>query len=313
MCRRKKLNKKLPFLMVAITSLCFMSANLTNKTVLADELEPSVVEVPAVTNGTCRQNMLNTDSAVITNAKCSAIFSKNRTLTATYENLSPELSSGKIIAVLVDQYVAPGTAYMTKFLDEKNQVTFENIDIAVKLPQIHLYKQSPNDPDYLLRPENFIAKNMFPMSYVKNITNNGGLTNQNIITTYNGETQKMDDGFSPAGKPILYRTTIPNLYTISIPKSYFVNLKPAWGGLTPGEIFGVIIAEDFAGNPIQIQSVVSSDYYDNEFCRFNFVIPEGLKNFQFHIYKNILQTDNFLCKYLITVINQEAKQYGLST
>jgi hypothetical protein len=299
--------------MFAVTALSVMSNNI-NFSARAVDIEADSVNVPDVsTLGSCRQNMLNTDSAVITDANCSAIFSKNRTLTANYQNLPVNLASGKVIAVLVDEYVAPGTAYMSKFLDQNGSVTFENIDVAVKLPQIHLYKQNPGDPDYLLRKENFIAKNMFPMSYVKNLTNNGGLTGQNLLTTYNGDTQSMDGALAPAGKPVIYKTTVPHLYSISLPIGYLANLNPNWGGLTPGQIFGVLIAEDEKGNAQKVSSVVSSNYYTNEFCRFDFIVPDGLNNFQFHLYKDILLKENFLCKYRVTVSNQEGSQYQLES
>jgi len=269
------------------------------------------VSVPSVSNGPAVQNMLQGSSAVIAGASVSAIYGENNTLTATYKNLPVSLSSDKVIAVLVDEYMAPGTAYMSQFLNENGVVTFQNIDPAVKLPQIHLYKQDPADPDFTLRGENFIAKNSFPMPYVKSLSNNGGFSNENALNAYGNNSERIDMILTPAGQAKLETTTVPNLYSLEIPSNYFSIINKDWVGIQPSSLFGVVLAEDGHGNLTKQFSVVSTNYSVNEFCRFEFMLPEGTKNFQFHIYKDSLVKDNFLLKYMTTINKTDAAQYSL--
>jgi len=269
------------------------------------------VSVPSVSNGPAVQNMLQGNSVIIDNASVSAIYGENNSLTATYSNLPVSLAGNKVIAVLVDEYVAPGTAYMSQFLDENGMVTFQNIDPAVKLPQIHLYKQDPADPDYTLRAENFISKNMFLMPYVKPLTNNGGYANENALNAYGNNSERIDMILTSQGKAKLETTTVPNLYSLQIPSNYFSTINKDWSGIQPSSLFGIVLAEDPYGNVTKQFSVVSTNYNVNEFCRFEFMLPEGTTNFQFHIYKDSLVRENFLLKYMTTINKANALQYSL--
>ena len=258
------------------------------------------------------QNMLNTDSAVITDAQVNYVQGENQSITAVYKNLPKD---EKIIAVLVD--AMEGGAVTSQFLDGDGKVTFSGVKECLKIPQIHLYKQNPQDPDYLLHRENFIAKNTYLMPYIIDITNNAGLSRFEIPTS-SASGSIYNTQIVPSCT--LYTTSVVNIYSLALPFTYFSSLARAGldiaNGIKPEDVFAVIIAQDAAGGEICRKSVVSTKYLIpslrgavGSFCRFEFLLPRATKTVQLHIYKKSLHTPNFLCKLLFEIQKAPATAY----
>lgn len=263
---------------------------------------------------TVKQNMLNTDSAVITDTRVLSAVGNNQSLTVSYTKTGLP-TENKVIAVLLEP--ASGGVVESKFLDANKSVKFENIPDYIKRPQIHLYKQSPDDPEYLLRKENFIAKHSYLMPYVPKITNNGDLTMFTIPAT-NGEGVAYEATSVPAST--LYTTTVFNIYSLMLPANFMTSLSSAGvdaaANLKNEDVFAVVIAQDEEGNEIGRQSVVSTVYSNPDetttnFCRFEFILPYGAKQAQIHLYKNELKGPNFLCKFLCNIQKTPAINYSL--
>ena len=99
---------------------------------------------------------------------------------------------------------------------------------------------------------------------------------------------------------LLQSSTVKNRFAISIPDGYFESLDPNWDDLLPGQIFGVLLAEDGQGNIIKNQRVDARVYGNpGEFLRYEFTLPENAESFQFHLYKDVLLKENFLLKFLV--------------
>lgn len=300
----KKTNVKLAAVFLAV-SLTFLGLT-ANNFAKAEEVKPTEVTVNAVTS-TVSTNMLDVNTSVITEVTLQNLVGKNQEIRAKFSDL-PKCEE-KIFAVLVD--AAAGGVIDCKYLEDKS-VTFSNIAEYIKIPGIHLYKQGFNDPEFLLRKENFIASTSYLMPYGKKINNNGGLTSFNL-TACRGNGSQYDVQSVP--QATLYTTTVPDVYSFALPSTIFKNISGA-EKLTAKDIFAVIIADDENGKPVEVHSVVSTDYNESSsdpsyLCRFEFLLPKGIKNFQVHIYKKALYEENFVCKFLGAIDKQPATSYNL--
>lgn len=245
-------------------------------------------------------NTLNTNSAGVVGNIYANVSGVGPDLTAKFNNVPDD--GRKVIAVLVDPIMNGGFDYA--FLDDNWSVTFKNIPGYIKHPQIHLYKQNPTDPDFLLHEENFIAKSYCLMPSIIRISNNGG---HEI-----GRAPALDGNSNPIAGCNTFgflTTTAPDLYCVVMPYDNVLDKLPGGSSLNVNDIFGVVIAEDDEGNVLDVNSINISNYYADEGpigkerCRFEFLLPAGATKLQLHLYKNELLTENYLCKFLFKLEN----------
>lgn len=122
-----------------------------------------------------------------------------------------ELLRKRYFAVLLDGVKGP---IDYKFL-EKDGVNGEcsfNIPINSDCLEIHIYGQGENDPDFLLREENFLCKSKFfsayvTLAYLKKI--------ENCVEYYD-----RDGVLLPEVKLPIYQSGIPNIYAIDVGQEY---------------------------------------------------------------------------------------------
>ncbi len=269
------------------------------------DTSPDVVNVEPVTS-TVSTNMLNVNSAVITKANVQRIEGKNQDIKVKFSDV-PQVEE-KIFAVLVDEIV--GGVIQAQYLDENNSVEFKNVMEYIKIPGIHLYKQSPEDPDFTLRKYNFIASTSYLMPYGKKITNNGGLETP-LVNAYKADGTQYGSSTPQAQ---LYTTTVPNVYSLAIPSNFFSYIDNG-SGVNASNVLAAVISyesEDTTKQPVDVRQWVSTNYNESGYiCRFEFLLPEGVKNIQVHLYKEGLYENTFLCKFLIDIEKQAATNYSL--
>lgn len=300
---KKRTNRR--FLAVSLF-LSGMIIGLSTPKISAEETTPDTVNVEPVTS-TVSTNMLNVHSAVITTAKVEKIEGRNQDVKVKFDNV-PQIEE-KIFAVLVDEIV--GGVIQAQYLDENNSVEFKNVMEYIKIPGIHLYKQSPTDEPYAIRDYNFIASTSYLMPYGKVILNNGGLEG-NQVSAYkaNGTEYGAD-----VPKATLYTTTVPQVYSLAIPTNFFSYIENG-NGVNAENILAAVISyesEDTSRKPVDVRQWVSSNYSEaGKLCRFDFLLPEGVKNVQVHLYKDGLYENNFLCKFLVKINKEAAINYSLN-
>lgn len=300
---KKKINNKI---LAASLFLSSIIIGFSSPTILAREedfndVSPDTVDVEAVTSNP-KTNMLDVNSSVITKVNVQKIEGKNQDLKVTFADV-PKIPE-KIFAVLVDKI--HGGVIQQAFLDSNNSVEFKNVMEYIKIPGIHLYKQTPTDQNFALKKENFIASTSYLMPYGKKILNNGDLGDP-VVTAYNGEGVKYEN----VPTALLYTTTVPQVYSLSIPKNFFNNIDSA---VTAKNILAAVISytDDNKITPIDVRQWVSSDYEEeNSLFKFDFLLPEGVKDVQVHLYKDGLYREKFLCKFLININKQAAQNYSL--
>lgn len=290
---------------VKATSLSSVTAD--GPSVVSSEPAPTQekdsIDVEAATT-TVSTNMLNVDTAIITKPKVKTMIGKNNEISAQFSDI-PETDE-KIFAVLVDEVA--GGVVDSKFLDSNNKVTFSNIGKFLRIPGIHLYKQGENDPDFLLRKENFIASTSYLMPYIKKTRRSQAADGSRSLIAYKG------DGTTYEGVPDakLFATTFKDVYSVALEEDTLSKIESK-SGLGAKDILAAIIAEDENGNTLDVRQWVSTDYSettgtDKKLCRFEFAVPAGTKNVQVHLYKDALMEGNFLCKFKYKV-----KEVGEST
>jgi len=302
----KKSNLKLLLTTFGVLTASFFSLNSCD---FAKAAEPDLVNVESVTTQV-QTNMLNVDTAIITKASVTKMLGKNQDVSVTFANV-PE-TTNKVFAVLVD--VIAGGVIQAQYLDSNNMVKFTNIPEYIKIPGIHLYEQSPTDPDFVLRKENFIASTSYLLPYGKKIENNGGLVVSGSQKPANEVFPYKGDGTVYPNVPsaTLFTTTIPNVYSLAIPKNFLLLIDGA-KDLLASNLLAAVIAEDENKNTLEVRQWVSTDYNENDnFCRFEFLLPDKAKNVQIHLYKYGLFEENFLCKFLATIDKQAATNYTLT-
>ena len=296
---KKRTNLKALAISLFLSSIII---SFNSPTILArEETINDTVDVQAVTTNV-KTNMLDVNSSVITTANVQRIEGKNQDVKVTFADL-PQIPE-KIFAVLVDEI--EGGVIQQAFLDENNSVEFKNVIEYIKIPGIHLYKQSPTDPDFILRKENIIASTSYLMPYGKKILNNGDL-GKPIVSAYNADGIKYEN----VPTALLYTTTVPQVYSLSIPKNFFDNID---SGVTAKNVLAAVICytDDNKATPIDVRQCVSSDYEEQKkLCNFEFLLPEGVKDIQIHLYKDGLYKEKFLCKFLININKQAANNYSL--
>lgn len=251
-------------------------------------------------------NTLNTHSAGVVGNIKATVDGVGPNLKLKYENVPND--GKKVIAVLVDDIMGGGFDYA--FLDDQWTVEFKNIPPYIKQPQVHLYTQNPEDPDFLLHEENFIAKSYCLMPSIIRISNNGGY-DIGRAPALDGDSKAIADcntfGF--------LTTTAPDLYCVVMPFENVLNHLPGGDSITVNDIFGVVIAEDSEGKPLQVNAVNMSNYSSTdgpigkEGCRFEFLLPQDATQLQLHLYKNELLTENYLCKFFFKIEKKAAKNY----
>jgi len=293
---KKSINLKLlTFLLAA--SLATIGFNASAKVV------PDNVIVPSISS-TVSTNMLDVNNAVITQAKVENLFGKDQEIRVHFSSLPT--TSDKIFAVLVDEIA--GGVIESKFV-ENGFVSFSKIPEYIKIPGIHLYRNSQGDPDFLIRSENFIASTSYLMPYAKKIKENGGWINQNYLPAIKGNGIPYGDSVPDA---TLYTTTVPNVYSLALP----ADLLEAIGeyDLKAEDIFAVVIADDYDGSPVNVHGVVSTDYGELAsdpayLSRIEFLLPNNVTKFQVHLYKKGLYEENFLCKFLGDINKEDFNKY----
>lgn len=302
MISENRTNRK--FLAVSLF-LSSMIIGLSAPKISAEGTKPDIVNVESVTS-TVSTNMLNVHSSVITKAYVKKIKGKNQKIKVKFDDV-PQVEE-KLFAVLVDEIA--GGIIDAQYLDAKNSVEFKNVMEYVKIPGIHLYKQSPNDKEFAIRDYNFIASTSYAMPYVKEITNNGGLDSYKVTpykadgTQYGGDVEQAT----------LYTSTVPQVYSLAIPKNFFSKINNG-SGVNAKNVLAAVISyadSDDKKTPVDVRQWVSSDYNEKEnMCRFNFLLPKDVKNIQVHLYKDGLYADTFLCKFLIDINKKAATNYNL--
>ena len=301
MISKRKSNCKF-LLATLVSAISIFGLNQFNGNVKAAD---SVTVEPVTT--TVDTNMLNVDTAIITKAEVKNMVGKDQQISVKFTNLP---SNENIFAVLVDEVA--GGVIESKFLDKNDSVTFSNIKEFIKIPGIHLYKQNSDDPDFVLRKENFVASTSYLMPYVKKLIENGGLGEKsNNIKAYRGNGALYDQ--VPEG--VLYTTTIPQVYSFAIPANTLPFIEGT-SGVDASDILAAVIAEDESGRTLDVRQWVSTDYNENtgtnkNLCRFEFLLPQGTKSVQIHLYKHALLEGNFLCKYIGTLNKQVANKYTI--
>ena len=299
---KKRTNRR--FLAVSLF-LSSMIIGLTTPKISAEETTPDTVNVEAVTS-TVKTNMLNVHSAVITKASVEKIEGKNQDIKVKFDDV-PQVKE-KIFAVLVDEIV--GGVIDADYLDSNNSVEFKNVKEYIKIPGIHLYKQSPDDKEFVIRDYNFIASTSYLMPYGKLILNNGGLEG-NKATAYKADGTQYG---SDVPQATLYTTTVPQVYSLAIPKDFFSKIGNA-SDVKAKNILAAVISyadSDDKKTPVDVRQWVSSDYSeDSNICRFDFLLPKDVKNIQVHLYKDGLYENNFLCKFLMDINKSPATNYSL--
>ena len=269
-------------------------------------------------------NMLNIDTAVITDVRVESVSGNDSGITMKFSNL-PNISE-KIFAVLVDE--AAGGVIQSKYLDGSNSVTFDIMPDSIKVPGVHLYKQGANDEPFLLRRENFIASTSYMMPKLRSSlssasTRYGGPLDGNGAPLYTPLIEERSKGSSFSQSltdyGLLNILTTPNSFVFDFPLST-LNVIEGASGLEASDILAAVIAEDGNGNTLDVRQWVATQYVvssgsetkalvDGEFvqerkkCRFEFILPSSAKVVQIHLYKHGLFKENFLCKYLFNVTN----------
>lgn len=300
MCKNNNICKHI----LAITAYIFTSIALTENTQIKAS-DTNNLEVKFLKNSfVC--NTLNTNSAGVVGNIYANVDGVGPNLTLKYANIPYD--GRKVIAVLVDHIMGGGFDYA--FLDDNWTVKFTNIPPYIKQPQVHLYKQNPEDPDFLLHEENFIAKSYCLMPSIIRISNNGGL-DIGRAPALDGDS-KVITGCNTFG---FLTTTAPDLYCVVMPFDDVLKYLPGGSTITVNDIFGVVIAEDDEGNPLEVNSVNISNYnaedgpIGKEGCRFEFLLPEKATRLQLHLYKNELLTENYLCKFFFKLDKKPATSY----
>ena len=288
---KKKINNKVLAASLFISSI-IIGFN-SPKTLATKKSEPVVSEIDTIdiqsNTTTVSTNMLDINSSVITTANVQKIEGKDQDMKVTFTNL-PNVTE-KIFAVLVDEKT--NGVSQSKFLDANNSVEFKNIVDYVDIPGIHLYKQSPTDPDFTVRRENFIASTSYLMPYIKKIPNDG------LATAHKADETKYG---TDVPKIKIDSTTDPQIYSLIIPKKFFSKIDNG-SDVTAKNVLAAVLSfsdEDFNKTPVDVRQWVASDYNEkNNTCRFDFLLPNEVKNIQIHLYKNGLYEDKFLCKFYI--------------
>lgn len=313
MLNNKKLNGKiLTTAIFATLSLILMEQKNTNISASQNPYQVSV-DYKTHESSSATQNMLNTDSAILTDTSVSNISIVGNQITTQFANL-PDTGGLKIIGVLVDSIFNGEVA--KEFLSG-NTVTFQNVPEVLKVPEIHLYRQGEGDPALLLRPENFISKTSFSMPYVKNVYNNGGLTPQAKIPTLDSSgvaysiTSTDTNYVSPC---TLNSTFVPNAYKLVLPSDYLTTLGAQIGkaaGLTANQLMAVIIEQDNLGNKILEHNVDSIQVASStDLCYFPIKLSDQTSSIQVHFYANGLLSENFLSKLFINITKSTPTSYG---
>lgn len=120
-----------------------------------------------------------------------------------------DMTKRKIFAVLIDSSRGP---IDYKFIERNKDIIVG--ECSFKLPinseclDVHLYLQNEDDPDFLLREENFLCKSRFfssyaTLAYIKKI--------QNCVQYYDPIL-----GFIPEANLDIYQSGIPNIYVINL-------------------------------------------------------------------------------------------------
>ena len=321
----KSLSKKnykllIVFMSLAVSMFGFssMDKNNVNASVVIDDI------VPAEPHGQGSEiglNMLNIDTAIITDVRVESVSEDASGITMKFSNL-PNISE-KIFAVLVDE--AAGGVIQSKYLDGSNSVTFDIMPDSIKVPGVHLYKQGANDEPFLLRRENFIASTSHMMNSTRNVIDISGYTksvsaldgNGNIITAEEIPSKAAVQPTVPKG----VLTCLPSENVFSFDFSLTtLNYIEGISGLDAPDILAVVIAEDENGNTLDVRQWVATQYkvsvpikgsvsessQRTTDCKFDFMLPSAAKKVKIHLYKHGLFKENFLCKYEIDSISQGA-------
>ncbi len=295
MNNKQKINRKILTISLLLSSFIF---GLSSQKILATNAnETSTNDTINIKSDvtTVITNMLDENSSLITKASVNKIEGQDQTIKATFESLPDE----KIFAVLVDE--AAGGAFQFKFLDKNNSVEFKDVKHYVNIPGIHLYKQSSTDPDFLIRPENFIASTSYLMPYVQKVTNTDS------ATACKADGSKYDE---TVPKAKLDSTTDPQIYSLIIPKDFFSKIENG-SDVTAKNVLAAVISysdDNYDKKPLEVKQWVSSDYTETEnTCKFDFLVPAGTKNILVHLYKDGLYEEKFLCKFCMELKKVKAE------
>ncbi len=287
MNNKKKINNKV---IVASLFLSSIIISFNSPKILATNINSGVNSDTAVHTSTVSTNMLATNSSIIIPTCIQKLEGKDRDIKVTFTNLLN--IKEKLFAVLVDERA--GGVFQSKFLDSNNSVEFKNILRYVSIPGIHLYKQSPTDKDFTMRKENFVASSSYLMPYVEKITNSGLITaRKENAMKYGSEVQQVK----------LDSTTDPQIYSLRIPRNFFNQYLNNCGHAVAKNILAAVISypdNNYDNTPLEVKQWVSTDYNEtDDMCRFEFLVPEGTKDVQVHLYKDGLYEDKFICKFYI--------------
>ncbi len=278
-------------IIIGLNSPKTLTISSADSDIISDDTQPD----SGTNTTTVSTNMLDVNSSIITTANVQKLEGTDQSIKITFADL-PKIPE-KIFAVLVDERTCG--AFQLKFLDSNNSVEFTNVVDYVSVPGIHLYKQSPTDPDFTIRKENFIASSSYLMPHVEKIENKG------LATAHNNKAQKYG---SEVPRVKMDLTSDPQVYSLRIPKDWFPKINNG-SDANAKNVLAVVLSfyeNSFSRGTLknEIKQWVATDYNEEDnTCRFDFSIPNGVEDFQVHLYKDGLYEDKFLCKFYIHLKN----------
>ncbi len=208
-----------------LISAFIASKNIKTNVGLCDNYD--VVKSPSLKRNFERY-FLNDGSIAMTHcpigetAHCYLKFEDNKVYCSFKDLPQPkklEYIKKRCFAVLIDGIKGP---IDYKFLEKQDGVNGEcsfTIPINSDCLEVHVYGQDDNDPDFLLREENFLCKSKFfssyaTLAYIKKI--------ENCVKYYDRK-----GNLIPLSNVYVYQSGIPNIYVIDIaPISRLWDIEP---------------------------------------------------------------------------------------
>lgn len=206
-----------------------------------------------------------------------------------------DMSKDKLFAVFIDNCRGP-VAFSFLNLNPKDGWYYTNLiaPYYCDMYQVHIYKQTPGDPDFLLHEENFVCKtrNMLmssdivmykkvDLASIVKLDGNGNILDPNADKKF----------FVSCNTPNYYRIEADDLETAESPLNKFAVL------VFPQGQENLLSYEDRVVPQTEETIAVGAELPGHE--RYNFYVPKEVNEFEFHVYNGSLLSENFLYKYRI--------------
>ncbi len=214
-------------------------------------------------------------------------------------NLNRDNYSDKVFAVLIDKQ--QGHILSKQFTKPDSSSNMDSVSLTVPyfpdVVEVHFYKQSPADADFVERKENFLCK--LKTFVTRDMVHTKETTRLGTVSALDGEGNVISDAtVIGAGFGFLNRFTT-NLYSVYTSYPSYSIVEPYFGVIVLPEAIADKISED------EDRVWPVTGYYG--FTKgeqlpkvaFNFMLPNGVDEFEFHIYKDSLEDKNFQWKYKI--------------